>query len=73
MAKKKATQHGGKRDGAGRPVSAEGPTVHLSITIPQALLDALNAYVAKEGCGRSETVTRALRGLLGKVKSVAKN
>jgi hypothetical protein len=70
---KKATR-GGKREGAGRKVgSPEGPTVFVGATVPQGLAEQLAAYAAKEQCSRSEAVTRAIRGLLGKRKPVAKN
>ena len=45
----------------------------VAASVPNGLAEALDAYAAKEGCGRSEAVTRAIRGLLGKRKPVAKN
>jgi hypothetical protein len=70
---KKVSQRGGKREGAGRKVGPDGPTATMAASVPQSLLDALDAYAAKEQCSRSEAVTRAIRGLLGKRKPVAKN
>jgi hypothetical protein len=70
MAKKKA--HGGKRAGAGRKVeSPEGPAVIVAASVPSGLAEALDAYAAKHGCNRSQAVTEAIRGLLGKRKPAA--
>ncbi|MCC7085365.1 MAG: CopG family transcriptional regulator [Pirellulales bacterium] len=63
MAKKK--QHGGKRAGAGRkPSSPEGPTVLVSATVPEALVEQLDALADKNGWNRSQAVTAAIRGLV---------
>lgn len=71
MAKK--NQHGGAREGSGRKVAnPEGPTVLVAATVPSGLVEALDAYTAKEQCSRSEAVTRAIRGLVGKRKPTAK-
>ncbi len=73
MMAKKAT-HGGKRAGAGRKVaSPDGPAIPLVVSVPSGLVDQLGAYMEREQCTRSEAVTRALRGLLGKRKPSAKN
>ena len=70
----KAKQHGGKRAGAGRKVaSPEGRAVLVAVTVPSGLVEALDAYAAKEQCSRSEAVTRAIRGLVGKRKTTAKS
>jgi hypothetical protein len=66
MAKKK--QHGGKREGAGRPTGPEGPAVTVAVSVPEALVAQLNELAEREGWSRSEAVTRAIRGLLGKAK-----
>lgn len=72
MAKKQ--QHGGARDGAGRKqASPDGPAVVVAASIPSGLVEALDAYTAKEQCSRSEAVTRAIRGLVGKRKPTAKH
>jgi hypothetical protein len=71
MAKK--LQHGGKRAGAGRKVaSPDGPAVIVTVSVPGGLVEALDAYMAQEGCTKSEAVARAIRGLLGKRKPTAK-
>lgn len=63
MAKKKP--HGGKRAGAGRkPVNPEGRTVVVAATVPEELVDQLNALAAKRDWNRSQAVTEAIRGLL---------
>jgi hypothetical protein len=62
MAKKK--KHGGKREGAGRKVSDEGKSVTVVASVPGMLVDRMNALAEKEGWGRSEAVTNAIRGLV---------
>ena len=65
---KKKPQHGGKRPGAGRPPGPEGPTVAMAVTVPESLLDRLDAYVeTREGWNRSKAVTEAIRGLLARI------
>lgn len=71
MGKKKS--HGGKRPGAGRPqASPDGPAVILAVSVPSGLVAELDARAEKEGWGRSEAVTRAIRSLLGKRQPAAK-
>jgi hypothetical protein len=70
MAKK---QHGGKRDGAGRPVGPEGPKVAVTGTIPESLAQSLDAYAAEQQITRSEALTQAVRKLVGKRKASAKS
>jgi hypothetical protein len=65
MAKKK--QHGGKREGAGRKiVNPEGPTVPVTASVPSTLVERLDRLADKNGWGRSQAVTEAIRGLVGK-------
>ena len=65
MAKKK--QRGGKRPGAGRPTSnPEGHTVLVAVTVPETLMDRLDGVAEANGWNRSEAVTRAIRGFVGK-------
>ncbi len=65
MAKKK--QHGGAREGAGRKPSApEGKTVTVAASVPEALVEQLTAMAEQNGWSKSEAITRAIRGLLGK-------
>ena len=72
MGKKKT--HGGKRPGAGRPqASPDGPAQILAVSVPSGLVAQLDARAEKEGWGRSEAVTRAIRGLLGTRKRSAKD
>jgi len=62
MAKK---QHGGKRPGSGRKIAhPEGRTVPLVASVPESLVERLNAVSVKRGWNRSEAVTEAVRGLL---------
>jgi hypothetical protein len=64
MAKRKK-QHGGRREGAGRPVNPDGKAVTLAVTVPSELVERFDAYRAKKDWGRSQAVTEAIRGLLG--------
>ncbi len=66
MAKK---QHGGKRTGAGRPESPDGPTAVVAVSVPKALTEALDKLSKAEGWNRSQAVTEAIRGLLARKKS----
>ena len=63
MAKK---MHGGKREGAGRPVGPDGPVITIAASVPGGLVERLDALAADQGWSRSEAITRAIRGLLGK-------
>jgi hypothetical protein len=62
MGKKK--QHGGKREGAGRKPGPEGPTVTVVATVPETLVEALNALAEQKGWNRSRAVTEAIRRLV---------
>ena len=67
MAKKK--QRGGKREGAGRPVSnPEGPTITIAATVPRMLVEQLDAYAELTGWNRSRAVTEAIRGFVARKK-----
>ena len=44
----------------------EEPTVTIAASVPKTLVDALSERAEREGWSRSEAVTRAIRGLLGK-------
>jgi len=70
MAKK--VQRGGKRAGAGRPMSPEGPAVTVAVSVPQTLVEQLNELAEQNGWSRSEAVTNAIRGLVCKPKRSAK-
>jgi hypothetical protein len=65
MAKKKASR-GGKREGAGRKPGPEGKSVVLAASVPSELVEQLDQLRAKKGWNRSQAVTEAIRGLLGK-------
>ena len=65
MAKKNKAVHGGRREGAGRPIaSPDGRTVLVAATVPGELAERLDAYAAKMDLNRSQAVTEAIRGLL---------
>lgn len=64
MAKKRKV--GGKREGAGRPVGPDGPTVLVAVTVPQALVESLDSLCEMEGWKRSKGVTEAIRALLAR-------
>ena len=64
MAKKKA-KRGGKREGAGRKVAnPEGPTTVVAASVPESLVERLDALAEKRGWNRSQAITEAIRGLL---------
>ena len=62
MAKKK--KRGGKRPGAGRPVSPEGRSVSVTVSIPEGLVNGLKALAKANGWSKSHAVSEAIRGLL---------
>ena len=65
MAKRKK-QHGGRREGAGRPIEdPAGKAVIVAASVPGELAERLDAHAAKMGWNRSQAVTKAIRGLLG--------
>jgi hypothetical protein len=61
-------QHGGKREGSGRKVAhpEEGRTVTIAASVPSGLVQRLDSLAEKRGWNRSEAVTEAIRGLLGR-------
>ena len=67
MAKKKAA-HGGARPGAGRKPGEEGRAVTVAVSVPDGLLQRLDALAESEGWGRSKAVVEAIRGLLSRKK-----
>ena len=62
MAKKKP--HGGKREGAGRKASPDGPTVVIGASVPTNLMTRLDAVATVKEWNRSEAITEAIRLLL---------
>jgi hypothetical protein len=65
MAKKK--KHGGKREGSGRKIAnPEGATVPVTASVPSTLVERLDRMAEKNGWGRSQAVTEAIRGFVGK-------
>lgn len=64
MAKKKL--HGGKRKGAGRKPGPDGPTIMVAVTVPESLVAQLDAIAKPNDWSRSEAVTRAIRGFVGR-------
>jgi hypothetical protein len=64
MAKKKAKQVGGVREGAGRKLShPEGVTMPITVRVPESLVQRLDA-MAKPEQSRSELVSEAIRVFL---------
>ena len=65
MAKRKKA-HGGRREGAGRPLAnpGEGKAVVVAASIPGELVERLDGLAKKQGWSRSQAVTEAIRGLL---------
>ena len=70
----KNLKHGGKREGAGRPVANpnEGATVTVTATVPEGLVDQLDEIARDNDWGRSDAVTRAIRAFVGRPKRSAK-
>jgi hypothetical protein len=65
MVKKK--QHGGKRPNAGRKqISPDGPAVVVTASVPSGLVDRMDEMAKRNEWSRSEAVTQAIRGLVGK-------
>ena len=65
MAKKKA--HGGARKGAGRkPTNPEGSTKTIAASVPEPLVERLDAFAEKKGWNRSQAITQAIRKLLSR-------
>jgi hypothetical protein len=60
----KKLQHGGKRPGAGRPVSPEGRAVTVVASVPESLVDRLDGLAENKGWNRSRAVTEAIRALV---------
>jgi hypothetical protein len=61
------TKHGGKRKGAGRkPANPEGRTVTVAASVPEGLVEQLGKLAEKKGWNRSQSITEAIRRLLGK-------
>jgi hypothetical protein len=65
----KAKGRGGVRPGSGRkPANPEGVTVPVGITVPQVLMERLDALAKRNDWNRSEAITEAIRGLLASAK-----
>ena len=67
MAKKKA-KVGGRREGAGRKVGAEGMATVITASVPESLVTGLDEVAAAEGWGRSRAVTEAIRAFVKRKK-----
>lgn len=66
MAKK--AQHGGAREGAGRPQKQDGKTVVVAVSVPGGLAQDLATYAEAQGLSKSAVVTEALKGYLARKK-----
>jgi ribbon-helix-helix CopG family protein len=64
MAKKK---HGGKRAGAGRKASPEGPAIVVAASVPESLVVSLDELTERLQWNRSKAIAEAIR-LLVKAK-----
>ncbi len=61
------TKHGGKRSGAGRkPIDPDSTSVTIALSLPESLLESLDATATKHGWNRAEAVREAIRGLVGR-------
>jgi Ribbon-helix-helix protein, copG family len=59
--------HGGKRAGAGRkPIDPKSQSVTIALSLPESLLERLDAVAAKHNWNRAEAVREAIRGLVAK-------
>lgn len=65
---KKAAKRGGAREGAGRPVSKDGPSTLLTVTVPESLVADLTAIAEAEGWSRSKAATEAIRAFVKRKK-----
>jgi hypothetical protein len=66
MAKKKAVGRGGAREGAGRPIGDDGPTMTLTVTVPETLVAELDRVAEAKGWKRSKVATEAIRAYVGR-------
>jgi hypothetical protein len=57
-------KHGGKRAGAGRPVSNVEPTRTWTVRVPDSLAGAVDAEADRQGLTRTDVVRAALRALV---------
>jgi hypothetical protein len=65
MAKKKAVQRGGVRDGAGRPsLSEDAETVRVATDLPADLVERLDAYAKSRGEKRAAVIRDAVVAML---------
>lgn len=61
MAKKKAVQRGGVRDGAGRPpLSQQSDTIRVATDLPADLVSRLDAYAKKHESKRAAVIREAV-------------
>jgi hypothetical protein len=66
-AKMPKADHGGKRVGAGRkPIDPDSHSVTIALSVPESLLERLDALAAKHGWNRAEAVREAIRGLVSR-------
>ncbi len=69
MGKKKASSRGGVREGAGRKVSDEGRAVPVSASVPEPIVEALDAIAESKGWNRSRAVTEAIRAYVARKRT----
>ena len=59
MTEEATNTHGGKRNGAGRIAGPYGPTVRVTVSIPEAILHKLDTAAQTRSVSRSAAVTEA--------------
>lgn len=62
--KSRMNPHGGKREGAGRPVGDKPARKVTSFSIDADLIERLTAHCKENGLSKSEVVNQALRKFL---------
>jgi hypothetical protein len=55
---------GGSRKGAGRKPGPDGPTILVTVSVPESLMCQLDACAEQEGWNRSAAVTESIKRLV---------
>jgi predicted DCC family thiol-disulfide oxidoreductase YuxK len=67
-----AKSRGGAREGAGRKAGPDGPTIVIAASVPESLVNQLDAIAAQQGWSRSAAITAAIRNLVKRAPKPAK-